>query len=135
MSTEPEPQAKPTGGLTPVWIILTRDLNMNYRGSRVLGGPGDLFEIADGERFKSEWQRGPSSALTAASAADPGFVILDDLTAQELLAERAKVIEAERRRARQKAREAEAAIQAEAERQAQRDALVALVREAALKDV
>lgn len=118
--------------MKPCWIVLTRDVNFVYRDTdRVVGGPGDIFRITDGDRFRSEFD--PGHPVASRTNADPGFVILDDATAQELIAERDALVEQYRRQARASELARVEAARAEAERVARREALSALVREAVPK--
>lgn len=116
----------------PCWIVATRDLNFHYRSTdKVVGGPGDLFRITDGDRFRSEFDPGHPTA--SRTNADPGFLILDDETAAELIAERDALAEQYRRQAERDASKRLEAEKAEADRVARREALSALVREAVPK--
>lgn len=118
--------------MKPCWIVLTRDLNFVYRDTdRVVGGPGDIFRITDGERFRSEFD--PGHPVASRTNADPGFLLLDDATAAELIAERDALAEAYRAQAAQAQAARAEAERAEAERVARREALSALVREAVPK--
>ena len=117
--------------MNPLWIVATRDLNMNWRGNRVVGSAGELFRIDDGERFRSEFD--PGHPVASRTDADPGFLILDDTTAAELIAERDALAEAYRLQAAQAQAARAEAERAEAERVARREALSALVREAVPK--
>ncbi len=101
-----------------VTVILTRDLNMNWRGQKIKGPAGSLFDVTDAERFVAEFGKRPND-----------LVILSDSEAWELRQAQDK----EYRRVKAEQAEAERLrkieADAEAERQARRDALLALVRQ------
>jgi hypothetical protein len=100
-----------------VTIVLTRDLDMNWRGQKIKGPAGSLFDVTDAERFIAEF-----------AGRTDDLVILSEGEAWEM--RQAEEKERHRVRAEQAETERVRLIEAEAdaERQARHDALIELVR-------